>query len=97
MPLLNVVLHHHMLILLGNDVINEADLLTMVESVTAILDALHARVDELAIIWRRQRVNVDTQFEYYANGLLNNYYKVFRSMQFLSCAFLSCYRNTNSS
>ena len=97
MPLLNVVLHHHMLILLGNDVINEADLLTMVESVTAILDALHARVDELAIIWRRQRVNVDTQFEYYANGLLNNYYKVFRSMRFLSCASLPCHRNTNPS
>jgi hypothetical protein len=45
-------------------------------SITALLDAMRGRIGDLKIIWRRQRMDVDTQVRYYANGLLEDYYRV---------------------
>lgn len=46
------------------------------ESVITLLDAMQARIIDLKMIWRRQRMDVDTQVRYYANGLLEDYYRV---------------------
>lgn len=45
-------------------------------SVTVLLDAMRDQIGELKIIWRRQRMDVDTQIRYYSNGLLEDYYRV---------------------
>ena len=45
-------------------------------SVTALLDAMRGRIGDLKMIWRRQRMDVDTQIRYYSNGLLEDYYRV---------------------
>ena len=37
---------------------------------------MRQRIEDLKMIWRRQRIDVDTQIRYYANGLLEDYYKV---------------------
>jgi len=47
-------------------------------SVTVLLEAMRGRIADLKIIWRRQRMDVDTQVRYYANGLLEDYYRVGR-------------------
>jgi hypothetical protein len=45
-------------------------------SVQVLLEAMRRRIEELKMIWRRQRMDVDTQIRYYANGLLEDYYRV---------------------
>jgi hypothetical protein len=45
-------------------------------SITVLLEAMRGRIAELKVIWRRQRMDVDTQVRYYANGLLEDYYRV---------------------
>ena len=45
-------------------------------SITVLLDAMKERIGDLKMIWRRQRIDVDTQIRYYANGLLEDYYRV---------------------
>ena len=47
-------------------------------SVSVLLEAMRERIRELKTIWRRQRMDVDTQIRYYANGLLQDYYRVRR-------------------
>jgi hypothetical protein len=65
-------------------------------NVDVLLDAMRARIGDLKIIWRRQRMDVDTQVRYYSNGLLEDYYRV-RWLPFVrygaeSCSYLV--RNT---
>ena len=45
-------------------------------SVSVLLEAMRERIGDLKMIWRRQRMDVDTQVRYYANGLLEDYYRV---------------------
>lgn len=45
-------------------------------SITVLLEAMKERIGDLKMIWRRQRMDVDTQIRYYANGLLEDYYRV---------------------
>jgi hypothetical protein len=45
-------------------------------SVIVLLEAMRERIADLKMIWRRQRTDVDTQIRYYANGLLEDYYRV---------------------
>jgi hypothetical protein len=49
-----------------------------ISSVTVLLEAMRGRITDLKMIWRRQRMDVDTQVRYYANGLLEDYYRVRR-------------------
>ena len=58
-------------------------------SVTVLLDAMRDRITDLKIIWRRQRMDVDTQVRYYANGLLEDYYKV-RCLPFVRYGAENC-------
>ena len=75
LPLLTILLHQHRVAFTSKEV-SDDDLFTMIDSVSVLIEVIHERINELGIIWRRQRIDIDTQFEYYANGLLNNYYKV---------------------
>ena len=45
-------------------------------SVSVLLEAMRGRITDLKMIWRRQRMDVDTQVRYYSNGLLEDYYRV---------------------
>lgn len=45
-------------------------------SILVLLEAMRGRIEELKMIWRRQRMDVDTQIRYYSNGLLEDYYRV---------------------
>jgi hypothetical protein len=47
-----------------------------ISSVMVLIDAIRGRIEDLKMIWRRQRMGVDTQTRYYANGLLQDYYRV---------------------
>ncbi|KAI0031330.1 hypothetical protein K488DRAFT_71494 [Vararia minispora EC-137] len=42
-----------------------------------LLSVADARIHELKAIWRRQRIDVEVQVRYYANGLFEDYYKNF--------------------
>jgi len=55
----------------SSEVVEEATL-----SVLVLLEAIKTRIEDLKMIWRRQRIDVDTQIRYYANGLLEDYYRV---------------------
>ena len=55
----------------SSEVVEEAT-----SSVLVLVDAMRDRITDLKIIWRRQRTDVDTQIRYYANGLLEDYYRV---------------------
>jgi hypothetical protein len=54
-----------------SDAVDEATSTMLVLS-----DTMRERIAELKNIWRRQRMDVDTQIRYYANGLLEDYYRV---------------------
>lgn len=45
-------------------------------SIAVLLGEMRTRIKDLKMIWRRQRMDVDTQVRYYANGLLEGYYRV---------------------
>lgn len=45
-------------------------------SIVVLLEEMRTRIKDLKMIWRRQRMDVDTQVRYYANGLLEGYYRV---------------------
>lgn len=67
-----------------------------ISSVVVLLEAMRGRITDLKMIWRRQRMDVDTQVRYYANGLLEDYYRV-RCLPFVrygaeNCSYLV--RNT---
>jgi len=51
-------------------------------SVSVLLEAMQGRITDLKMIWRRQRMDVDTQIRYYANGLLQDYYRKYRKEEF---------------
>ncbi|KAH9994636.1 hypothetical protein BJV77DRAFT_1066635 [Russula vinacea] len=51
-------------------------------SILVLLEAMRGRIEELKMIWRRQRMDVDTQIRYYSNGLLEDYYRKYRKEEF---------------
>ncbi|KAH9960627.1 hypothetical protein BC827DRAFT_1268032 [Russula dissimulans] len=53
-----------------------------ISSVMVLIDAIRGRIEDLKMIWRRQRMGVDTQTRYYANGLLQDYYRKYRKEEF---------------
>ena len=55
----------------SSDAVEEAT-----SSVSVLVEAMRGRIADLKMIWRRQRMDVDTQIRYYANGLLEDYYRV---------------------
>jgi len=55
----------------SSEVVEEAT-----SSVLVLIEAMRGRIEDLKMIWRRQRMDVDTQIRYYANGLLEDYYRV---------------------
>ena len=55
----------------SSEVVEEAT-----SSVMVLVEAMRGRIADLKMIWRRQRIDVDTQIRYYANGMLEDYYKV---------------------
>jgi hypothetical protein len=55
----------------SSEVVEEA-----ASSITVLIEAMRGRIAELKMIWRRQRMDVDTQIRYYANGMLEDYYRV---------------------
>lgn len=57
----------------SQEVVEEA-----ISSATVLREAMEVRIADLKKIWRRQRMDVDTQIRYYANGLLQDYYRVGR-------------------
>jgi hypothetical protein len=57
----------------SQEVVDEA-----ISSATVLREAMEVRIADLKKIWRRQRMDVDTQIRYYANGLLQDYYRVGR-------------------
>jgi hypothetical protein len=64
---------------LSPEVVEEA-----ASSVIVLLEAMRERIADLKMIWRRQRMEVDTQIRYYANGLLEDYYRVSEMLSHLS-------------
>ncbi|KAI0251008.1 hypothetical protein BJV78DRAFT_1213669 [Lactifluus subvellereus] len=54
-----------------SDAVDEAT-----STMVVLIEAMRHRIAELKDIWRRQRMEVDTQIRYYANGLLEDYYRV---------------------
>lgn len=52
------------------------ELSNAIESVENLVDAFSTRLLDLRNIWRRQRIDLETQYKYYANGLFEDYYKV---------------------
>ena len=71
----------------SQEVVDEAT-----SSITVLLEAMRRRIMDLKMIWRRQRMDVDTQIRYYANGLLEDYYRVrcFPISQIRCWKFLIC-------
>jgi hypothetical protein len=47
-----------------------------ISSILVLLEAMRGRITDLKMIWRRQRMDVNTQVRYYSNGLLERYYSV---------------------
>jgi len=47
-----------------------------------LIEAIHGRIADMKMIWRRQRMDVDTQVRYYANGMLEDYYRKYRKEEF---------------
>src|SRR6266403_2519166 len=74
-PLASLLISRHLWLMSKRDVSQE----TVEEatwSVIVLLEAMRGRITDLKMIWRRQRMDVDTQIRYYANGLLEDYYRV---------------------
>jgi hypothetical protein len=45
-------------------------------TMVVLIEVMRDLIAELNDIWRRQRMDVDTRICYYANGLLEDYYRV---------------------
>ncbi|CAE6381754.1 unnamed protein product [Rhizoctonia solani] len=66
---------HHKVFDLGRDnLLQEGVAISMVNSWDVIFDAFVQRMRELGESWRQQRVDVDLQVQWYANGLFEDWY-----------------------
>ncbi|KAI0055964.1 hypothetical protein BV25DRAFT_1921375 [Artomyces pyxidatus] len=81
LPLASMLLARHLSILRKPEV-SEEDAEEASESMLVLIDMIRERIGELKAIWRRQRIDVDTQIRYYANGMLEDYYKKYRKEEF---------------
>ena len=45
-------------------------------SILTLINVLEERIEDLKVIWRKQKMDVATQMKYYCNGLLEDYYNV---------------------
>jgi len=80
-PLASLLVSRHLWLMSKPDVSLEV-VEEATSSITVLLDAMKERIGDLKIIWRRQRMDVDTQIRYYANGLLEDYYRKYRKAEF---------------
>lgn len=69
-----LLLRHHALLTKGTT--SEAVTEEAISAVNILLDVVESRVAELKAIWRRQRIDLEIQVRYYANGMFEDYYKV---------------------
>ncbi|KAI0308822.1 hypothetical protein OF83DRAFT_1180329 [Amylostereum chailletii] len=76
MVLLATLLEHHLEVL-GRSELNLADIEAAASELKVVFNIYDDRVCELKRIWRRQRVDLDKQMRYYANGMFEDYYKKF--------------------
>jgi len=81
LPLASLLMSRHLWLMskpdVSSQVVEEAT-----SSVLALIEAMRRRIEDLKMIWRRQRMDVDTQIRYYANGLLEDYYRKYRKEEF---------------
>ncbi|KAH9991978.1 hypothetical protein BJV74DRAFT_407332 [Russula compacta] len=80
-PLTSLLVSRHLWLMskpnVSSEVVEQA-----ISSVVVLVDAMRDRITDLKMIWRRQRTDVDTQIRYYANGLLEDYYRKYRKQEF---------------
>jgi len=81
LPIVSILLSRHVKIMAGSDVTEEV-VHTLIETMKVLIHIIGHRIRELRTIWRKQRMDVDVQFRYYANGLLFDYYRKFMKEQF---------------
>ncbi|KAI0051584.1 hypothetical protein FA95DRAFT_1554409 [Auriscalpium vulgare] len=81
LALASMLVSRHLSIL-RKPTVSEEDVDEAIDSMAVIVDVIHDRIAELKAIWRRQRMDVDTQIRYYANGMLEDYYKKYRAEEF---------------
>jgi hypothetical protein len=74
-PLASLLISRHLWLMSKPDVSPEV-VEEATSSVTVLLEGMRERIGDLKMIWRRHRMDVDTQIRYYANGLLEDYYRV---------------------
>ena len=75
MALLSLLVSRHVT-LFAKGRIDENATADAIACMETVFDVYRDRIIELKDIWRRQRMDLDDQFQYYANGLLEDYYKV---------------------
>ena len=51
-----------------------------IRAANILLHVISDRIVDLKAIWRRQRIDVEMQVRYYANGLFEGFYKVRRAI-----------------
>ncbi|KAI5119442.1 hypothetical protein M0805_008381 [Coniferiporia weirii] len=79
-PLVALLLSRHVSVLSDQEkALDEEDAEDMLGSMENLVEVVKTRITDLRRIWRRQRIDVDTQMRYYANGLFEDYYKKSRS------------------
>ncbi|KZV76858.1 hypothetical protein PENSPDRAFT_569028, partial [Peniophora sp. CONT] len=69
-----LLLRHHALLTKGETSVETTE--EAIHAVNILLDVVDSRVAELKAIWRRQRIDLEIQVRYYANGMFEDYYKV---------------------
>ncbi|KAJ1306952.1 hypothetical protein OPQ81_007932 [Rhizoctonia solani] len=68
---------HHKVFELGKDSpLQEGVTISMLNSWDVIFDAFEKRMRVLCESWRQQRMNIDLQVQWYANGLFEDWYKL---------------------
>lgn len=76
MPILALLISRHVSLFSKGIAIDESQLTTAKDTIQNLETVFSDRIFDLHNIWRRQRIDVDTQFKYYANGLFEDYFKV---------------------
>jgi hypothetical protein len=85
-PLASLLITRHLWLIGKPDVTSEA-VEEATSSIIVLIEAIQGRIGDLKMIWRRQRMDVDTQIRYYANGMLEDYYRV-RSFVVSMCSIM---------
>ncbi|EJD06690.1 uncharacterized protein FOMMEDRAFT_17172 [Fomitiporia mediterranea MF3/22] len=77
LPLVSLILSRHVHMLSQAKVTDE-DVEESISTIQTLIEVAHDRIDDLRVIWRRQRTDVDVQIRYYSNGLFQDYFKANR-------------------